>query len=89
MRQPLAVVILAGSAFVLAAAAAADRPYQRNGKPGPYADGARAQYYSSPRAEQVCQERARAEDPTGAYAGFPCWAREAFGRGTQGGRVGR
>jgi hypothetical protein len=32
----------------------------------------------SPR--QVCEERAFAEDPTGKYAGYPCWAREAFGR---------
>ena len=34
---------------------------------------------------EACEARARHEDPTGRYAGFPCWAREAFGRGTQGG----
>jgi hypothetical protein len=34
---------------------------------------------------QVCEERAQAADPTGLYAGYPCWAREAFGR-SPGGR---
>jgi hypothetical protein len=34
----------------------------------------------------VCEERARAADPSGQYAGYPCWAREAFGRGGAGGR---
>jgi hypothetical protein len=37
-----------------------------------------------PRREAECA-RARHEDPTGVYAGYPCWAREALGRGTQGG----
>ena len=40
-------------------------------------------YYS--REQAVCEERAQAADPAGVYAGYPCWAREAFGR-TPGGR---
>jgi hypothetical protein len=47
-----------------------------------YAYGQRG-YYSSEQAE--CERRARAEDPTGVYAGYPCWAREAFGRSGGGG----
>jgi hypothetical protein len=87
MRTPLAIVILVGSTVALAATASADRTNQRNAKAPQYSDTPRGQYYASPRA--VCEERARAEDPTGLYAGFPCWAREAFGRGSQGGRVHR
>jgi hypothetical protein len=41
--------------------------------------------YSAPRVESECQRRANAEDPTGQYAGYPCWAREIFGRGQGGG----
>jgi hypothetical protein len=40
--------------------------------------------YYAPRAESECERRARAEDPTGLYAGYPCWARESFGRGGSG-----
>ncbi|HEY1244045.1 MAG TPA: hypothetical protein VGF29_04355 [Hyphomicrobiaceae bacterium] len=48
-----------------------------------YAYGQRG-YYSSEQAE--CERRARAEDPSGVYAGYPCWAREAFGRSGGGSR---
>ena len=41
-------------------------------------------YYSSEQA--ACEARAQAEDPAGIYAGYPCWARSAFGRGSSGGR---
>jgi hypothetical protein len=34
----------------------------------------------------ACEERAWADDPTGLYAGYPCWARSAFGRGSSTGR---
>jgi hypothetical protein len=27
-----------------------------------------------------CERRAEAADPTGKYAGYPCWARYAFGQ---------
>jgi hypothetical protein len=40
-------------------------------------------YYSSEQAE--CERRARADDPSGLYAGYPCWARSAFGRSGGGG----
>ena len=33
------------------------------------------------REREVCEERAEAEDRTGEFRGYPCWAREAFGRG--------
>jgi hypothetical protein len=40
--------------------------------------------YSSERA--ACEARAQEEDPSGVYAGYPCWARMAFGRSGGGGR---
>ena len=89
MRAPLAIMILVGSTFALAMTAAADRPSQRNGRPPQPVDAPKGQYYTSPRAQAVCEERARHEDPTGAFAGYPCWAREAFGRGSQNGRISR
>jgi hypothetical protein len=49
--------------------------------PGPYYRAPRGLSYE----QLVCEERAQAADPSGQYAGYPCWAREAFGRG-QGGR---
>jgi hypothetical protein len=36
--------------------------------------------------EQVECAGARHEDPTGSFAGYPCWARESFARGSQGNR---
>jgi hypothetical protein len=41
-------------------------------------------YYFAPRAESECERRAEAEDPSGRYAGYPCWARETFGKGGSG-----
>jgi hypothetical protein len=46
----------------------------------------KAKRYYAPGAESECERRARAEDPTGLYAGYPCWARETFGRGQSSGR---
>lgn len=40
--------------------------------------------YSSEQA--ACEARAQAEDPAGIYAGYPCWARSTFGRGSGGRR---
>jgi hypothetical protein len=34
-----------------------------------------------PRGDAACERRARADDPNGLFAGFPCWARSAFGQG--------
>jgi hypothetical protein len=85
MRTALAVAISVSVSglFALSASADAPRKYKRDPRP-PY-DYA----YQHPSAQAVCEERARGEDPTGAFAGFPCWAREAFGRGSQGGSRGR
>jgi hypothetical protein len=41
--------------------------------------------YSVPKQEAECA-RARHKDPTGAYAGHPCWAQEALGAGSRGRR---
>jgi hypothetical protein len=82
MRTLLAVVIFAGGMFALYSPADAARKYKHSPKSPPYYS-----YYRG--GSSACEERARHEDPTGVYAGFPCWAREAFGRGTQGGGQGR
>jgi hypothetical protein len=31
-----------------------------------------------PREQRVCEENAFEADPSGQYAGYPCWARKAF-----------
>jgi hypothetical protein len=82
MRTALAVATSVSLGGLLAFGASADAPRKQKRDPRPPYGYA----YQQPSAEEVCQERARAEDPTGLYAGYPCWAREAFGRGTQGGR---
>jgi hypothetical protein len=73
MRALLAIVavILAGTSVAEAAK---------------YGGRGRAYYYAGqpPRGDSECERRARAEDPTGQFAGYPCWAREAFGRGRSG-----
>jgi hypothetical protein len=89
MRTFLAVVLFGGLIFALDSSAltsAADaapkystRKYDPKARPK----------HSSYRRYSACEERARHEDPTGVYASYPCWAREAFGRGTQGGGRGR
>jgi hypothetical protein len=72
MRILLTIAIFAGAMLALDSPADAARKHKRSYKP-PYAYQANA--------ERVCQERARHEDPTGEFAGFPCWAREALARG--------
>lgn len=86
MRTLLAIAIVMGGTFALSPDADAARKYKR-GAEADYPYG----YNASPRSsrEQVECERARHEDPSGRYAGYPCWAGEAFGRGTQGGGQGR
>jgi hypothetical protein len=68
-------------AIVLVGASASEAQQRGNAKRYHYAPN----YYYAPRVESECERRARAEDPTGLYAGYPCWARETFGRG-RGGR---
>jgi hypothetical protein len=87
----LAVVsALAGSVALSAAAEA--RKKQRYYQPRyyqPYYYQPPRRYYQQPRGysweQLICEERAQAADPTGQFAGYPCWAREAFGR-SPGGR---
>jgi len=79
MRTFLAFVIFAGGMLMVNAPADAARKSKRSTERYHYAPS-----YYVPRREAECA-RARHEDPTGLYAGYPCWAREALGRGTQGG----
>jgi hypothetical protein len=79
MRILMAIALCAGSVLALDAfdvrAADAAPKYKRFAK--------KQQHTSKQRltAQQRLEcERARQEDPTGEFVGFPCWAREAFGR---------
>jgi len=47
---------------------------------GPYGYHRAVPPRSLRRGDAVCEERARFFDPTGAFRGFPCWARSAFGQ---------
>jgi hypothetical protein len=90
-----AATVLAGAVALATTAEARKQPryyqpraYQPYYNPPPrYYRPPRA--YRAPRAysweRMVCEENAQAADPTGLYAGYPCWARETFGR-TPGGR---
>jgi hypothetical protein len=75
MRTLLAAVLFAGAVSVESPSADAARKSVRSGYL-PHAASYRAR-----RAHSVCQARARFDDPDGVYAGFPCWARSAFGQG--------
>jgi len=77
MRTLLAIAILIGGTFAPSATADAARKIKRSATPP---------YYYNPKVESECERRARAEDPAGQYAAYPCWARETFGRGSSGGR---
>jgi hypothetical protein len=76
MRTLLAVMLFAGAISMQSPNADAARKSMRSGYL-PYA----ASPYKARRAYGTCQARARADDPDGAFAGFPCWARSAFGQG--------
>lgn len=76
MRTLLAI------AMILVGASASEAQQRGKAKRYYYAPN----YTYAPRGESECERRARAEDPTGLYAGYPCWARETFGRGQSGGR---
>lgn len=77
MRTLLAIMmVLVGTSVLDAAPRGKAKRYYY----APYANP----YGYAPRGESECQRRARAEDPTGLYAGYPCWARESFGRGQSG-----
>src|SRR5262245_43480137 len=92
MRTLLAMALIVAGSLALAGPADA-RKHQRYYQPRyaqPYYYQPPPAYYGAPRyynrERAICEERAQNEDPTGLYAGFPCWAREAFGRGSGGGR---
>lgn len=80
MRTLLAIAIFLGALSTLNSTADAARKSKRSANPSYYT--AQPPYYF--RGESECERRARAEDPTGLYAGYPCWARESFGRGGSG-----
>lgn len=72
MRTLLAIVIFAAGMLSLDSTADAARKSKRSAKP---------QYSYQPKVDVACEQRARHEDPTGQFASYPCWAREAFARG--------
>jgi hypothetical protein len=79
MRTLLAIVIILGG--TIGPDATADAARKRSTRQQGHA--------AQPRAnakEQVECADARHEDPTGSFAGYPCWARESFARGSQGNR---
>jgi hypothetical protein len=96
MRALLAIaLIFLGGAVVLPDAADARQrargvkpiySYQaRRYYPAPRYYRAPRYYYGPPpyayrREQSECERRAEAEDPSGQYAGYPCWARSTFGR---------
>jgi hypothetical protein len=83
MRALLAFAIVTGGILALKPAAAdTARKYQRSGERQHYSYGYAPSPYSRFTREQVECERARHEDPSGVYAGYPCWAREALGAGS-------
>jgi hypothetical protein len=74
MRPLLAIAIFA--AGMLALDATADADAARKSK-----RSAKQQHSYQQKIDWACEERARHEDPSGQFAAYPCWAREAFGRG--------
>jgi hypothetical protein len=78
MRTLLAFAFVVGGVLALSSTDAdAQRRYKRS---------AERYYYYVPRREAECA-RARHADPSGQFARYPCWAREAFGpRGGRGRR---
>ena len=76
MRTLLAVLLAVGAVSVQSPGADAARKSWRGNGYLPYAGPA----YGARRAHGVCEERARHDDPNGTFAGFPCWARSAFGQ---------
>ena len=79
MRTLFALAILAcGMLAMDAAADAASRSKSKRGAKAAYVHKGKVE---QARADLVCAERARHEDPSGRFAGYPCWARESFALG--------
>lgn len=85
MRTLLSIAMVMGGIFALDSAANAGRKAKRSTQPPYYA----VQPPQQLREQLLCEERAQNEDPSGKYAGYPCWAREMFGRGDSTGGQGR
>ena len=77
MRTLLAIVMFVSGILPPSAGANAARKSMRSAKTPINA----VQPRNFPRGDAVCERRARADDRTGEFAGFPCWARSAFGQG--------
>ena len=72
MRALLTIVIFVGGTFALNSPADAARKFK----------GVNVYYYAAkPLGCSACARRACAYDPTGEFAGYPCWARRAFSEG--------
>jgi hypothetical protein len=84
MRALLAVLIFVSGLLAVSSTVEAARKSKRATEP--------RYYHPVPprrdlREQLLCEERAQNEDPSGQFKGYPCWAREIFGRGSgQGGR---
>jgi hypothetical protein len=78
MRTLLAILIFAGGMLALDSTADAARKSKRGAKASSYSYRPNAHLL---KADVVCAERARHEDPSGQFANYPCWAREGFARG--------
>ena len=76
MRTVLAIAIFAAAMLSLDATADAASKSKRGAK-----QQHSAQQKSYQPVDVACEDRARNEDPTGQYASYPCWAREAFAKG--------
>ena len=69
MRTLVAIVLLMAALAPLDSMADAARKSKRHAKPP-----------QQQKIDLACESRARHEDPTGDFAGYPCWAREALAR---------
>jgi hypothetical protein len=84
MRALLAVLIFINGLLAASSAVEAARKSKRATEPRYYHP---VQPRAGSREQLLCEERAQNEDPSGQFKGYPCWAREIFGRGSgQGGR---
>jgi hypothetical protein len=80
MRILIAVALFTGGMLALHTPADSADTAKKKGiaKPRTYAAATQPRTYSR---EVVECERAQHEDPSGYYAGYPCWAREALSSG--------
>jgi hypothetical protein len=83
MRILLAVAVLSGGILTLHASAAdavrrTNRTETKQAESKQVAGHRHHPRYRRPTREEVECERAAWADPTGQYAGYPCWAREAL-----------